>query len=349
MATITSTTLEVYKGTTVVPGNLYLQKTEQGSPASISIGSLSLGGNDCLMPGSQYSVRARCTNSESYTSDWTALYPFKSLISISWAERPGAIGQPDVSLNQNSGEWRLYVGDYTVYDDGTEDGTDAGVIAYDSNAMSLDAVYVYVGTTNNISSAVRLTTDILNFEHDYFVNNSMLSQAGAQFTFQENTTYYVWLGVTDDTTDANRTYTTSSASVASGAAAPVIDITNPTHTYNSVGATVNVTSSETISSITATLTPAGGGTTYTKNLSTASPQTVTFANGDTDAGGNTVTIASNTEYRLTITVATSSHPSTSAFRNITTDAQAVSTIAINSVSNISPSGATVNLVYGSGQ
>ena len=347
MATITSTTLEVYKGTSVIPGNLYLQKTEQGSPASISIGSLSLGGNDCLMPGSQYSVRARCTNSESYTSDWTALYPFKSLIAISWAERPGT-GQPDVGLNQNSGEWRLYVGDYTVYDDGSEDGSTSGVIAYDTNAMSLDAVYVYVGTTNNISSAVRLTTDAQAIGQGYYVNNSMLSQAGAQFTFQGNSTYYVWLGVTDDAQTASRTYTTSSVSVTSGAAAPVVTITNPTHTYNSVGATVNATSSETISSITATLTPTGGGTIYTKNLSTSSPQTVTFADGDTDAGGNTVSITPNTEYRLTIAVVTPSHPSTTASTNITTDAQAVSTLAITSITNVTPSSATVNLTYGSG-
>ena len=348
MATITSTTLEVYKGTSVIPGNLYLQKTEQGSPASISIGSLSLGGNDCLMPGSQYSVIARCINSESYISDWTALYPFKTLISIKWAENGG--GNPDVTLYQAGGEWRLGIGQYSSIDDGSDDGSTAGTICYDSNIMSVDAAYVYVNTTNNLSTAVRLVTDEQELtQTSYYVTNSMLSAAGAQFTLQENSTYYVWLGVTDDAQTASRTYTTSSASVTSGAAAPVVTITNPTHTYNSVGATVNVTSSETISSITATLTPTGGGTIYTKNLSTSSPQTVTFADRDTDAGGNTVSIASNTEYRLTVTVVTPTHPSTSNYTNITTDSQAVSTIAINSVSNISPSGATVNLVYGSGQ
>lgn len=344
--TITSTELEVYKGTTVVVGNRVQQKTESGSPATVNIGNASMGDTNALYPGTQYSVRARCTNSESYTSDWTSLYPFKTLISIAWAENQG--GNPDVTLHQINGEWHLGVGDYTVIDDGTDDGTTAGSICYDSNAMSLDAIYVYVNTTNNFSTAVRLTSDAQAMGQGYTITNTMLSAAGAQFTLQENSTYYVWLGVTDDAQTAARTYTTSSASVTSGYAAPVISLTNPTHTYNSVGVTATITSTETLTSVTATVVPTGGGTTYTLAGSTSSPQTFTFTDGATDANGNTIVINPSTEYRLTVTVVTPTHPSTSNYTNITTDSQAVSSIAITSITNVTPASATVNLTYGSG-
>lgn len=345
--TITSTELEVYKGTTVVVGNRVQQKTEVGSPATVNIGNASMGDTNALYPGSQYSVRARCTNSESYTSDWTTLYPFKTLISIKWAENGG--GNPDVTLYQAGGEWRLGIGQYSSIDDGSDDGSTAGTICYDSNIMSVDAAYVYVNTTNNLSTAVRLVTDEQELtQTSYYVTNSMLSAAGAQFTLQENSTYYVWLGITDDAQTASRTYTTSVATATSGYAAPAISLTNPTHTYNSAGVTATITSSETLSSVTATIVPTGGGTTYTLAGSTSSPQTFTFTDGATDANGNTIVINPSTEYRLTVTVVTPTHPSTSNYTNITTDSQAVSSIAITSITNISPSSATVNLTYGSG-
>ena len=78
MATIVSTELEIREGTTA-SGTLVGQKiTESGSPASINADISTLGVN--LSPGKQYCARARCTNSDAYTSDFCPPYPFRTLI-----------------------------------------------------------------------------------------------------------------------------------------------------------------------------------------------------------------------------------------------------------------------------
>lgn len=345
---IVSTTLELYKSATVT-GSPVKTINEQGSPAQVSLGAVSAGAQDALYPGSQYCVRARCTNDQAYTSDWTAARAFKTLISITWPETLG--GATDVNLVQVNGEWTLNIGDITVDATGTDDGATAGTICYNGTDMSLGAVYVYVNNTNNIGTAVRFTTDAQGVGQGYSITNAALTAVGAQFSFQENSTYYVWLGVTDDAQDATRTYNTAVQTVSTGYAIPVVTISNPTHTYNSVGATVAVSSSEQITSVVAKLQATGGGTTYVKNLSTSSPQTVSFQNGDTDANSATVQIDPNTTYRLTIYAMTATYNTEgtagTAYTLITTDSQAVSTIAITSVDNITPFAASVNLTYGS--
>lgn len=345
MPTITITELEVYSGTSVVLANRWQQITEQGAPLDINIGNVIMGELDCLYPGSRYSARARCTNSGGYTSEWTPLYPFKTLISIKWAENLG--GQPNITLNQVNGEWHLGIGDYDIINDGSDDGSSAGTISYNTNVTSPSAIYVYVNTSNDLSTAVRLVTDEQDIRHDYNVTNTMLAASGAQFSFQENQTYYVWLGITDDTQDPYRTYVTESASVSSGVGEPVIILYYPTHTYESVGITADIQTNETITSVIATLTPIGGGTTYTLTGSTSSTQTFNFTNGNTDSNGNTISISPNTTYRLTVTVATPIFPSTSEYEDITTDRQPGESLTVVSVTNIGQTSATVNLFYGS--
>ena len=348
--TIVSTELEVYKGLNPT-GTAAFQTTQQGSPASILVGNAQMGGTNALLPGNQYCARARCTNSESYTTDWCTPRTFKTLPSIAFPETGGSV---DLNIVQVNGVWTLMLGDFTEEDDGTHDGTGAGTICWDANVMSIARVFVSIadtGSQNPGGESLHVTTfytDLQGIGQGYAITETTMTSHGAQFNFEGNHTYYVWLGVTDDIQDASRTYWTPAQTVSTAVAQPVIAITNPTHTFDSVGATVNVTTTETITSIVATLTPTGGGATYTKTLSTSSPQTVVFQNGQTDSQGTTMQIDPNTTYRLTIEVVTPQHASTTASTTITTDPQAVSTLAITSVTNVTPSAATVNLTYGSG-
>lgn len=350
--TITSTQIQVYKGLTAT-GSPAVDTTEQGSPASVIVGNATLGGQGALLPGNQYCARARCTNSESYTSDWTSLRNFQTLASISFPEISGT-GNVDLNIRQVAGVWNLLLGDVTAEGDGTYDGTDAGTICYDSSVMSIARVYVSIADTsgqNPGGESLHVTTfytDLQGIGQGYSISETAMTSHGAQFNFEGNHTYYVWLGVTDNVSDPSRTYWTAAQAVSTAIAQPVISITNPTHTYDSVGATVNVTTTETITSVTATIRPSGGGTTYTKNLSTASPQTVTFTDGETDSLGATVQINPSTTYTVTIEVVTPQHASTTASVQITTDSQAVSSIAITNITGITPSAATVVLTYGSG-
>ena len=78
MATITQTTLQVFAGTTASGTQIGSNIVKNGSPASVNLNSTELGA--ALSPGEQYCVRAKCINDEQYETDWTAVYPFKTLI-----------------------------------------------------------------------------------------------------------------------------------------------------------------------------------------------------------------------------------------------------------------------------
>lgn len=354
--TIVSTQVQVYPGNTAT-GTAAYDQTLSNSPAQVVVGNVNLGDTGALMPGSQYCARARCTNSEAYTSDWTALRMFKTLASISFAERQGGVKDVSFTQNQITGNWELHFGDIVSQSGGDYDGSDAGTACWDANVMSIAKVFVSIAdiaSQNPGQSTAHVTTiqvnpaDILDYQ-DFTVTQQMMTQAGSQFQFEESHTYYVWLGITDDLQNATRTYWTSSVQVATAVARPVITLSNPTHTYNSVGITASVASSETISSIVATCKDANDSLApvFTKTLSTSSPQTVTFTDGDTDSNGATVVINSGVTYSVTITVATPTYPSTSENTTITTDQQTVSTIAITSIDGITPSSAAINLAYGS--
>ena len=98
MANIVQTELEVYSGTSAIAGNLLKALTLQNSPASVVLDGTSLSPS-FLMPGCQYSVRARVTNDESYTSDWTALRNFITQVAINWPETlVGGVMQKDIHM-----------------------------------------------------------------------------------------------------------------------------------------------------------------------------------------------------------------------------------------------------------
>lgn len=343
MATIITTELEVYKGTSVIPGNLIKALTEQGSPASVILDDTSLDPG-YLMPGCQYSVRARVTNDEQYTSDWTSLRNFITQVAINWPELQG--GVKDIHMQYSGGRWVLVLGDMDVHDDGTYED-EAGYICYDASAVTAANIRVrmYVNNVNNFNTAVYKEFDLNNLP-SFTIANNELPGLGAQFSFQENTTYYVWIAVTDNTSDVTRLYVNPSGATASTAyAPPVVTLSNPTHTYNSVGAVVSAQSSEQITGVQVRCVDLGGGTIFVKNLSaTTQPQSFTFTDGDIDANGNTVVINDNTTYRVSAFVTTATQTASS-YIDITTDQQAVSSVAISGVT-VTPTSATVAITYG---
>lgn len=346
MANIVSTTLEVYKGTTVTPGNLLATLVESGSPASVVLDGTSLSPSS-LMPGCQYSVRAKVLNDEQYESPFTALRNFITQVAINWPEEQvGMNVVKDVHMQFSGGRWVLVLGDMDVKDDGTYED-EAGYICYDTSAVTAANIRVrmYVNNVNNFNTAVYKEFDLGDLP-GFAIANNELPGLGAQFSFQENTTYYVWIAVTDNTSDATRLYVNpSGATAATAYAPPVVTLSNPTHTYNSVGAVVSAQSSEQITGVQVRCVDTGGGTIFVKNLTaTSQPQSFTFTNGDIDANGNTVVINDNTTYRVTATVTTATQNAQS-FIDITTDQQAVSSVAITGVTT-TPTSATVAITYG---
>lgn len=344
MATIVTTELEVYKGTSAIQQNRIGQITEQGSPASVTLDSNNLTGGG-IMPGCQYSVRARVTNDEQYTSDWTALRNFISQVAINWPELQG--GVKDVHMQFSGGRWVLVLGDMDVKDDGSY-SDEAGYICYDANAVTAANIRVrmYVNNVNNFNTAVYKEFDLDDLP-GFIIANNELPGLGASFSFQENTTYYVWIAVTDNTSDATRLYVNPSRTTAATTyAPPVVTLGNPTHTYNSVGATASWSTNETVTGVVARCVDTGGGTIYEKNITGNSPQSILFTDGDVDANGNTVVINDNTTYRITVIVSTTSQTGQT-YTDITTDQQSVSSVAITGVET-TPTSALVHITYGTG-
>ena len=97
MATITSTEIKVYEGATTSGTQVGSTITVQGSPSSVNLDISTL--SDNLVPGSQYCVVARCTNSDSYTTAWTTPYPFKTLILAEIMNCQGGDGKIFVELS----------------------------------------------------------------------------------------------------------------------------------------------------------------------------------------------------------------------------------------------------------
>lgn len=317
MATIVSTELEIRLGTTA-SGALVGQKiTESGSPSSINADISTLG--VALSPGTQYCARARCTNSDEYTSDWTAPYAFKSLI---LAELGTITPDCDGSLSM-----------------------DDGVLTYDTNDANIHPDYagVYVSTSASGANATKITaTDIQTFTGQGFDFGSGLV---------EHTLYYVIPFVIDQDNREYKADWSEAESVMTKYARPTVSISNVAHTYNSISGNVTIATSDTLGSAYLTIVPTGGGTAHTVNLTASTGlQSWSVQDGDTDSQGNTITISPSTEYRITIYAVNSETGGCtgSAQATVTTDQQALSTIAITSVTSITPTSAVVNLSYGDG-
>ncbi len=306
--TITSTDVKVHAGTTTSGSQIGSTITTQGSPSTVNLDSTTLG--VALQAGHQYCVVARCTNSDGFTSDWTAAYTFKTLIYAEIVTLSGGAGtiSPELSFT------------------------------YDHNAISVQSCGVYLSKNPSGSNATKYTTDEQGAGQGWVIDN-----------LDENTTYYAIPFVIDN---LNREYAgdwAEAESANTGYAAPEVVITNVATTYNSITGNVAISTNDTLRSVTLQIIATGGGSYQYKTLTaTTGTQTWSVANGDLDNQGNPITINPSTEYQIKIEAINTSGGSGFAQVVATTQQQQQSTIAITSISDVTPSSATVNLSYGAG-
>lgn len=306
MATITQTELKVYAGTTTSGSQIGNTITEQGSPATVSLNLSSLGAS--LQAGHQYCVVARCTNSESYTTDWTAPYTFKTLIMASINTFTG--GNSKVSPEMS--------------------------FSYDNNVISVADCGVYLSTNASGTNAVK-----------YSAADEQQAGQGWDIAVSENTIYYAIPFVVDDLGREYKGDWADAEATSSGYAYPTVTISNVATTYNSITGNVAVSSNDTISSVILQIIPTGGGNYQYKTLTAQTgTQTWSVTNGDLDDSSNPITINPSTEYSIRITATGTHSGSTDARVTATTAAQATATIAITSISGVTPTSAVVNLAYG---
>lgn len=364
MPTIESTTYELYKGTTISPANLvegfpktHNNTAQEQTALSVNLGAAP-GATGELYPGTTYGVRAYCTaeaDSPWYPSTGTGLVPFTTQISIEWATSASAHGCTFVE--NASHQFELHLPAFQENSQGGNTADEAGC-NYNSTDTTPAKVWVYIGKTNVLANAVKIQYSRQEFfQGGVTITNANLTSAGAQWGFDENTQFYVWVGVTDnsssDGTTANDTrlfVNSSYASLQTAIATPVVTIGQISSTYNSVTVSnVSATSSETISSgyiEISTSNSFAAGQTSRINLSNPIPSTFTITDGDTDYQGGTISIQPSTPYYVRIMVATTTYPATSSnVANTTTPAAVTGTIYISGITNISPSGATVNIGY----
>lgn len=306
MATIISTDVQVFSGTTATT-QVGQTITSVGSPASVNLDVSTLG--LALSPGSQYCARARCTNDEQYTTAWTSPYTFKTLILAELTNLTGGCG----NLNPE------------------------GTLTYDSNVLSVNDVGVYVSTNASGTNATKISA------HD----SQAFGQGFVIETLAENTTYYVVPYCVDSDGREFVESWLNAESANTSYKPPVISLSNIATTYNGITANAHIATNDTLSGAYVTLQATGGGTVYRKNLSnTVGTQTISFTDGDTDYQGNTITINSSTEYRIVVYGTNTSGCNGNGTATATTAAQAQASIAITSITGITPTSATVNLSYG---
>lgn len=310
MATIVSTNLKVYTGTTTSGTQVGGMITKPGSPATVLLDSESLG--VALSPGSQYCVIAQCTNDESYTTDWTSPYAFKTLI---LAELDTVTGG-NASLSPKMS------------------------FTYDSQVISVQECGVYYSTNSSGSNATKVAAS----------NEQEAGQGWLITGLTENTTYYVIPYVIDDLGREYKGDWASAETANTGYANPTVTISNVATTWNSITGNVSVTSNDTISSVVLRIQPTGGGSIQYKTLTAQTgTQTWSVTNGDLDNSSNPIVITPSTEYRIQIDATGSHSGSGTANVTATTQQQSTATIAITSISNTTPTSAVVNLSYGQAQ
>jgi len=308
MATIISTEIQVFSGTTATT-QIGTTITEQGSPSTVNMSYATLGVN--LSAGEQYCCRARCTNDESYTTDWTAVYAFKTLILAEINTLTGGSGTIAPELT----------------------------FTYNNQVLTNTECGVYVSTNSSGSNATKIPAS----------DEQEAGQGWIITGLSENTTYYVIPYVIDDLGREYKGDWANAETANTGYAAPTVSISNVATTYNSITGNINVSTNTTLSSIYLTVQPTGGGSFSRINLTaTTGTQAFSITNGMNDYQGNPITINPSTEYRITVYATNSGvgGATGSAQATATTAAQSQATIAITSITGITPTSAVVNLSYG---
>lgn len=307
---ILSTELEVYSGASgpFDGEKIGVSIIKTGSPATVTIDYEAL--SAYLEPGEQYSVRARCTNSDSYTTDWTSPYAFKTLIECALEDLDYEGNKVKSTLSFN----------------------------YNSEVVTIASCGVYISTNASGTGATKYTAADVQDALDGFLVSMV-----------ENTNYYVIPFVIDNLNREFAPAWTEAQSITTGYNAPVVTITGITTTYDTISGQINVQSSDNISDITMSIQAAGGGTKYyfDKTAQTG-VQSFTFTNGMQDSEGHTVIINPSTTYTIECTAINETGGHTTATAEATTAQQSTSTIAITSISDVGPYSAVVNLSYGDG-
>lgn len=315
--TITDTYLEVHVGTTA-SGNLVgsqVHKSEQ--VATIDLDDTELGVD--LNPGTRYCAIAKCKNSENVESAWCQPVPFQTLI---LAE----LTRVDVNCGGSL--------------------TATGTLTYDTLDNVVQVAHCGIRFSKNSNGSNYTEAD--DGDGRDFTTQGM--QAGSNL--DEHTTYYIVPFATDQlgqTYVGDWAYATTVTTLYN---APTITISSTTHTYNSVGGTVVLNSSDSLKSNYCYIeVGTSGGTNYKKLLSTSkgTAQSFSFADGDTDANGNTVVINSNTQYNIRVTAFNNETNGchSSETTSVTTD-QVQNTITISSIDTITPTSAVAHLSYATG-
>lgn len=308
---IISTDLKVYRGTTTSGSQVGNTISVQGSPSSVNMDYSTLGTN--LNPGDQYCVVARCTNDESYVTEWTSPYPFKTLIFTEILS---------VSARQNI---LTPVLDFT----------------YNSEVLRVSECGVYYSTSASGTSATKSAA-----------SDEQEAGRGFDLTgLRENTRYYLIPYVIDDLGREYKGDWVDAESSITGYAAPTVVISNVATTSNAITGNVDITTNDTLASVYAVVTPTGGGSNQTVALAnTTGLQTLSLVSGITPlVGGGTLVLNPSTEYRITVTATNTSGGSGNATVTATTASQSTSSIAITGITNIGVHSATVNLAYGERQ
>lgn len=310
--TIISSELEIYSGA----GSSIGQKVgnsiiTQGDSTSINVNYSTLGVN--LSAGSQYSARARCTNSDEFTSDWSAYYSFKTLANALFADK---------SATSNS-------------------ITFCGEIQTTSAVQVVECGFYYSTSETGVNATKVASTDI----QGYGQPGVTATNGEKGYVVQEHTTYYMipycidsdGREFKDDWANAEEIETPySKASITN-------DITT---TYNSVTGDYTYSSTTSVTEVSATLQAVGGGDIYVIELDpNMTSNTFTFTDGDEDSEGNTIVINPNTEYRVVVNVVNLGGRASNT-QTATTQQQQTSSITITSVTNITPRSAVVNLSFG---
>lgn len=309
MATIISTDIKVYEGTTTSGTQVGSTITKQGSPSTVNLNSTELG--VALDPGEQYCVVARCSNDESYTTDWTQPYAFKTLIFAEIVTLTGgnASISPELSFT------------------------------YNGQVLTNSECGVYVSTSPTGTNATKITAqDEEEAEHGWTITSGL----------SENTTYYVIPYVIDDLGREYKGDWAEAEQISTGYANPTVTISNVATTYNSISGNFSVATNTTLSSVYIDLWETGGQTHYRINKSNVTgTQTFTITNGDTDDSPTPQTIVINpsTEYRITVYATNTGGGTGSAMATATTAAQSTATISITSITGITPTSAVANLSY----
>lgn len=312
MATIISTELKVYAGTNTSGSQIGSTITDStsGGPSTVNLNLSTLGVN--LQPGHQYCVIARCSNNESYTTEWTSPYAFKTLILAEIVTISG--GNSSVSPELS--------------------------FTYDNLVLTNAECGVYLSTNASGSNAVKYTA----------ADEQGASQGWIITGLAENTTYYAVPYVIDDLGREYRGDWAEAETVNTGYANPTVTISNVATTYNSITGNVLVTSNDTISNVVLRIQPSGGGSIQYKTLTAQTgTQTWSVTNGDLDNYSNPIVINPSTEYRIQIDATGSNSGTGSANVAATTHQQSTGTIAITGIDQITPSSARVLLSYGQAQ